>query len=66
MWIAGLPAVFRRSGQRGDPGDEAAWELLGAENGQDVAERSCAGVQHLIGLLPTPSPDWPDDIPDIS
>ncbi len=29
---------FRRSGQRGDPGDEAALELLGVEDGQDVAE----------------------------
>ena len=54
MWIGGLPPFFRpdrrdglaidgdhpvrRSGQRRDPGDEAALELLGVERGQDVAE----------------------------
>ena len=29
---------LRHPGQRGDPGDEAALELLGVERGQDIAE----------------------------
>ena len=64
MWIAGLPPFFgrtvadvllsmaitlRRSGQRGDPGNEATLELLGIEDSQDVAEMVGAGVPSLNG-----------------
>ena len=54
MWIGGLAALLlagsarglaidgdhprRHPGQRGDPGDEAALELLGVQRGEDIAE----------------------------